>query len=270
MAGRKARIAAYVDSVYFLLYNRTVQGISEASGAVTADILSGEARSDGSLYRAALARTQPVDVLNQPLFNPTGGYASYIVPAAFMLILQQTLFMGIASLGAVRRRSNSAAGVLGQGLAHLLVALPGATLLLVVLPRLYGFSATTTHLGDLLALLVPFVLSISFLAQFVSTWFRHRETAVILFIASSLPLFFLVGIAWPVEAIPPWVHTLSLVFPSTSAIDALVRVNQMDASLADAATDWGRLWILVALYLVLAVGAAKLPVREGETRVRPA
>ncbi len=270
MAGRKARIAAYVDSVYFLLYNRTVQGISEATGAVTADILSGEARSDGSLYRSALARSQPVDVLNQPLFNPTGGYASYIVPAAFMLILQQTLFMGVASLGAVRRRTASALGVLGQGLAHLLVALPGATLFLVVLPRLYGFSATSTHLGDLLALLVPFVLSISFLAQFVSTWFRHRETAVLLFIASSLPLFFLVGIAWPVEAIPPWVHTLSLVFPSTSAIDALVRVNQMDASLADVATDWGRLWILVALYLVLAVGAAKLPVREGGAHARAA
>ena len=41
-------------------------------------------------------------MLNQPLFNPTGGYASYIVPAAFLLILQQTLFMGVASLGAAR------------------------------------------------------------------------------------------------------------------------------------------------------------------------
>jgi ABC-2 type transport system permease protein len=270
LAGRKARVAAYVDSVYFLLYNRAVEGILEATGTVTADILSGGARENGSLYRAALVRTQPVDVLNQPLFNPTGGYASYIVPAAFMLILQQTLFMGIASLGAVRRRTASALGIVGQGLAHLLLALPGAALFLVVLPRFYGFSATSTHLGDLLALLVPFILSISFLAQFVSTWFRHRETAVLLFIATSLPLFFLVGIAWPVEAIPPWLHTISLVFPSTSAIDALVRVNQMDASLADAATDWARLWILVALYLVLAVSAAKLSIREGGAHARPA
>jgi len=269
MAGRKARVAAYVDSVYFLLYNRTVQGILESSGAVTADILSGEARSDGSAYRAALARNSPVDVLNQPLFNPTGGYASYIVPAAFMLILQQTLFMGVATLGAARRRGASALAVLGQGLAHLLLALPGAVLFLVVLPRLYGFSATT-HLGDLLALLVPFILSISFLAQFVSTWFRHRETAVLLFIATSLPLFFLVGVAWPVEAIPAWLHAVSFIFPSTSAIDALVRVNQMDASLADAAMDWARLWILAALYLVLAAGAAKLSVREGAADARPA
>jgi ABC-2 type transport system permease protein len=269
MAGRKARVAAYVDSVYFLLYNRAVQGILESSGAVTADILSGEVRPDGSLYRAALARSSPVDMLNQPLFNPTGGYASYVVPAAFMLILQQTLFMGVATLGAARRRTTTILTVLGRGLAHLLLALPGAALFLVVLPRLYGFSAST-HIGDLLALLLPFILSISFLGQFVSTWFKHRETAVLLFIATSLPLFFLVGVSWPVEAIPPWVRTVSLVFPSTSAIDALVRVNQMDATLTDAAMDWARLWILAALYLVLAAGAAKLSAREGGANARPA
>jgi ABC-2 type transport system permease protein len=269
MAGRKARVPAYVDSVYFLLYNRTVQGILESSGAVTADILSGEVRPDGSLYRAALARTQPVDVLSQPLFNPTGGYASYTVPAAFMLILQQTLFMGVATLGAARRRTTTAMAVLGQGLAHLLLVLPGAVLFLVVLPRIYGFSATA-HLGSLLALVLPFILSVSFLGQFVSTWFKHRETAVLLFIASSLPLFFLVGVSWPVEAIPSWLRAASFIFPSTSAIDGLVRVNQMDATLADAAMDWARLWILAALYLVLAAGAAKLSAREGVANARPA
>jgi ABC-2 type transport system permease protein len=269
LAGRRARIPAYVDSVYFLLYNRTVQGIVEASGAVNADIQSGEVRPDGSLSRAALAKSSPVEVLSQPLFNPTGGYASYVVPAAFMLILQQTLFMGVATLGAVRRRTAAAVSVLGQGLAHLLLAVPGALLFLIVLPRLYGFSATA-HVGDLLALLLPFILSVSFLAQFVSTWFRHRETAVILFIATSLPLFFLVGVAWPVEAIPAWLHALSFVFPSTSAIDGLVRINQMDASLSDVWLGWARLWILTALYLVLAIGAAKLSSRKGAIDAHPA
>jgi ABC-2 type transport system permease protein len=268
LAGRKARVPAYVDSVYFLLYNRTLQGVLESSGAVATDLLSNDARSDGSYYRAALVRSSPVEVLNQPLFNPTGGYASYIVPAAFMLILQQTLFMGVATLGAARRRA-SAAAVLGQGLAHLLLALPGAALLLVVLPRLYGFSATR-HVGDLFALLLPFILSVSFLGQLVSTWFRHRETAVLLFIATSLPLFFLVGVAWPVEAIPPVVHSISFAFPSTSAIDGLVRINQMDATLADASRDWMRLWILTALYFGLAVAARRLFVRGGTADARAA
>ena len=88
-------------SAYFLLYNRTLQGISEASGAVTAEIAARGARTDGSLAHAAVTRSSPVELLSQPLFNPTGGYASYVVPAAFVLILQQTLFLGSATLGGV-------------------------------------------------------------------------------------------------------------------------------------------------------------------------
>ena len=50
-------------------------------------------------------------------------------------------------------------------------------------------------------------------------------------------------------------HAVSFVFPSTSAIDGLVRINQMDATLADIFNDWGRLWILTVLYFLLAVAA---------------
>jgi ABC-2 type transport system permease protein len=278
LAGRSARLPAYVDSVYFLLYNRTLQGILESTSALNADVQSGELRPDGSRYRAAMARSSPVEVLNQPLFNPTGGYASYIVPAAFMLILQQTLLMGAATLGGVafergghgaRRRRGGFGAVLGQGLAHLMLALPGAALFLVVLPRLYGFSATT-RLGDLLAFLIPFILSVSFLGQFVSSWFTRRETAVLLFIALSLPLFFLVGVAWPVEAIPPRLHDAAFVFPSTSAIDGLVRINQMDARLADVFSDWIRLWVLTVVYGVLAALATGDFIRQRMAHERPA
>src|SRR5262249_55351191 len=199
------------------------------------------------------------------------------VPAAFMLILQQTLLMGAATLGGVafeqggqvaRRRRGGFAAVLGQAIAHLLLALPGATLFLVVLPRLYGFSATT-RVGDLLTFLLPFVLSVSFLGQFVSAWFTRREPAVLLFIAVSLPLFFLVGVAWPIEAIPPLVHTASFIFPSTSAIDGLVRIDQMDAQLADVFNDWVRLWALTGLYGLLAALATG-PLRQETSRARPA
>ena len=57
----------------------------------------------------------------------------------------------------------SAAAVLGQGLAHLLLALPGAALFLIVLPRLYGFSATA-HLGDLLAMLPSALIGVAMLS----------------------------------------------------------------------------------------------------------
>ena len=157
-----------------------------------------------------MTRASPVELLSQPLFNPTGGYASYVVPAAFILILQQTLFLGIASLGGVafeqggrlgRRGRTGTRAIIGQAVAHLCLAMPGLALYLIILPRIYGFS-TLGNVLELFLFAVPFVLSVSFQAQFVSMWFKRRETAVVLFIAVSLPLFFTVGVSWPVEAIP--------------------------------------------------------------------
>jgi len=270
LKGNKARIAAFVDSAYFLLFNRTLQGISEASGAVMTEVATRGARIDGSLAHAALTRGSPVETLSQPLFNPTGGYASYVVPAAFILILQQTLFLGAATVGGVafeqggskgRSRRAGARAILGQALAHFCLAMPGIALYLIILPRIYGFSALG-NLLDLFLMAAPFVLSVSFLAQFVSLWFTRRETAVVLFIAVSLPLFFQVGVSWPVEAIPDAIRSASRVFPSTSAIDGLVRINQMGASLHDVWRDWMNLWILTAIYGLLAVAAARLFERD--------
>ncbi len=266
LKGDQARLPAYVDSAYFLLYNRTLQGIQEGVGAVATDLAARSARPDGSLYRAALAKSSPVEILNQPLFNPTGGYGSYIVPAAFLLILQQTLLMGSATLSGVtyeqggrnaRRRRGTVSAVIGQSLAHLALALPGFALFLVVLPRIYGFSASG-HVLDLIVLAIPFILSVSLLGQFIGSWFKRRETAVLLIIAISLPIFFLVGVAWPLEAIPPVLRTASFMLPSTSGIDGLVRINQMGATLADVSKDWMRLWVLTGVYAILAVGAARI------------
>ena len=274
LRGQQARIAAYVDAAYFLLYSRTLQGISESAAAASAEISKRGARSEGSLVYAAMARSaSPIDFLSQPLFNPTGGYASYVVPAAFILILQQTLLLGVASLGgatyafggaASRRLRFGPRAIFGQGLAHLCLALPGLALYLIVLPRVYGFS-TLGRLEDLILMAVPFVLSVSFLAQFVSAWFRRRETAILLFIAVSLPLFFQVGVSWPVEALPDFIRAASRIFPSTSAIDGFVRINQMGASIMEVRRDWTTLWILTVVYGLLAT-ASTVIVSRNEVR----
>lgn len=266
LKGDTAGLPAFVDSSYFLLYNRTIQGIQEAAGAVRADLVARSARPEGSLYRAALAQISPVEVLVQPLFNPTGGYGSYIVPAVFLLILQQSLLMGSATVAGAafqqggqeaRRLRSSVAAVVGQGLAHLVLALPGFALFVVVLPRLYGYSASD-HVLDLLILAIPFILSVSFLGQFVGAWFERSETAVLILLAIGLPLFFLVGVAWPLEAIPRLIRSASLILPSTSGIDGLVRLNQMGASVADVSGDWMRLWILTGIYALLAIVAGRI------------
>jgi ABC-2 type transport system permease protein len=234
--------------------------------AYAADALTRGARAQGAAVQAASRLDQPVELVQVPLFNPTASYASYVVPAAFVLILHQTLLMGAAMLGGVayerggftaRHMRASAAAILGQGLAHWTLYIPAMLLYFVVMPRIYGFSALGSF-WTLTALSVPFILATSFLGQALGLVFRHRETAVLVVLASSLPQFFLVGVSWPAEALPGFLRQARELLPSVNAIDGIVRVNQMGASLAEVRPDWMRLWGLVLLYFAVSVTIAHL------------
>jgi ABC-2 type transport system permease protein len=257
LKGVTAHIPIYADGTYLFIFRSTASGVATAVGELTSDLVSRGARSDGSLVKAKLASLSPADVLLQPIFNPVGGYASYVVPAAFVLILQQTLLIGAAMLtrGALAKTSSAFAGVLGRGVAHLTIYLPALALYLIVLPRIYGFS-TLGHLPQLFALATVFLLATSFMGQAVGALFTRPENATLLLLATSLPQFFTAGFAWPREAIPDAALALGRIFPADSAIDGLVRINQLGASIWEVGHDWLGLWCLALAYFTLAVISA--------------
>ena len=158
-----------------------------------------------------------------------------------MLILQQTLLMGVGDARRRRlragrpRRPAAGAAPLRPSSARvsriLLLALPGFALYLVVLPRIYGFSANEPRWSTCSSWPFPFILSVSFLGQFVGSWFKRRETAVLL-LHRHQPAALLPGrrrVAG--RSHPAALRTASFILPSTSAIDGLVRINQMGATL---------------------------------------
>jgi ABC-2 type transport system permease protein len=268
LKGITAHIPIHADATYLFIFRSTASGVVAAVGALTSDLVSRGARSDGSLVKAKLASLSPADVLLQPIFNPVGGYASYVVPAAFMLILQQTLLIGAAMLtgSALAKADGAFASVLGRGVAHLTIYLPALALYLIVLPRIYGFS-TLGHLPQLFALGTVFLLATSFMGQAIGAWFKHPENATILLLATSLPQFFTAGFAWPREAIPEAATALGRIFPADSAIDGLVRINQLGAGLWEVAHDWFALWCLTLAYFALAVISA-FAIKRGQANAQ--
>jgi ABC-2 type transport system permease protein len=264
LKGITAHIPIYADATYLFIFRSTASGVATAIGALTSELVSRGARSDGSLVKAKLASSSPAAVLLQPIFNPVGGYASYIVPAAFVLILQQTLLIGAAMLTgtALATGGGAFAGVLGRGIAHLTIYLPALALYLIVLPRIFGFS-TLGHLPQIFALATVFLLATSFMGQAIGAWFTRPENATILLLATSLPQFFTAGFAWPREAIPDAAIALGRMFPADFAIDGLVRINQLGAGIWEVAHDWLGLWCLALAYFALAVISA-LAVKRGQ------
>src|SRR5262245_54557419 len=264
LKGTTVHIPIYADATYLFIFRTMSNGIAVAINTLSSELAAGGARTDGSLVKATLAATSPADILLQPVFNPVGGYASYIVPAAFVLILQQMLLIGASMLTVValaQGLGGAFTSVLGRGVAHLTVLLPALAIYFIVLPRVYAFSALGQPL-QLFALASLFVLATSFMGQAAGAWFKHPETPTLIFLGTSLPQLFVTGFSWPREAIPMPVLTAGTMSPPDLAIEGLVRIDQLGASLWEVAHDWLGLWALAAVYFVLAVISAFLVKRR--------
>src|SRR5262244_206414 len=120
LKGNTVHIPIYADATYLFIFRTMGSGIAVAINTLSSELAARGARTDGSLVKAALASASPAEILLQPIFNPVGGYASYIVPAAFVLILQQMLLIGasLLTVDALSQRTGGAfATVLGRGIS---------------------------------------------------------------------------------------------------------------------------------------------------------
>jgi ABC-2 type transport system permease protein len=264
--GRKARVGVFADASYFLVYRQVATGFLETVGTLSAGIDIRRLEARGRTETAARALRDPVPLLVRPLFNAVEGYASYVVPAVLVLILQQTLLIGIGLLGGTAVETASAAApaeqgpatflgvtarLLGRSLFYLALYAVYTFLVFAVVYRVFGFPERAAAL-DLCLFALPFLLACIFLALALSGLFRRRETALQVLLFTSLPAVFLAGFAWPPEAVPSWLRILSLLVPSTSGIAGFLRLTEMGASLRHVGFEWLVLWALVAAYATLA------------------
>jgi len=262
--GEHATVSLYTDGSYFLSYRQVMTGATQTMRTMSAGIEIRRLQARGCSLPQAEAAYAPLSARSYPLFNPSGGYATYVVMVVFIVLLQQTLLMGIGMLAGTRTErqpgsppltqvplSGTIRCILGKGTAYLSIYLVHAVYLFSLMPRIYTLPARGNPL-HLSVFLLPFLLATIFLGIAVSHLFRSRETAFLAWAFVSIPAVFLSGFSWPVEAIPPWLRVISLLLPSTEGIQGFVKIEQMGSTLAQTGSEWGALWILSLLYFLLA------------------
>ena len=252
-------ISVYCDMSLMLAYKAIYQtsvAVTQAMGAEIQRKVSGNytARED-------LITTRPLDFEDVPIFNPAGGYGNFIIPAVLMLIIQQTLILGIGlAAGTARERNrysdlvpiNRCYGgiyriVTGKALCYLMVYAIMAAYLTIVVPRIFSFIALIQW-QDLLALMLPYLLACVFFGMTVSCLVHYRENVMLLVVFISVPLLFMTGVSWPQSAIPGFWQGVSWLFPSTFGVRAFVRMNTMGGVLRDVVPEIRYLWIQAAAY----------------------
>lgn len=189
------------------------------------------------------------------LFTPTGGYGSFLIPAVLVLILHQTLLFGICMLGGTAREENEESytftSLIGRAGACFLTYFGLAAILLGFFPRLFGIPHIGA-IGDILLLIVPYLLAIIFFSLCVSVFIRNRESGLVLLISTSLIFLFMAGISWPKEMIPQAWQWVAACIPYTWGAHAFIHVNSMGATLSQVTREFTALWVLTGAYGVMA------------------
>jgi ABC-2 type transport system permease protein len=258
--GHQATINLYCDMSGLLYYKAMLSGCTMVSLDMNRDIQM--VRLSGMSDHEKEVMTMPIENEYVTMFNPANGFQAFLIPAVLILVLQQTLVLGVAMMAGTeheRRRkgelilgdeySNPITVLGGKALAYLLVYGFTATYVLCVVPWLFNMPQLW-QLPTLVAFIVPFLLASIFFAISISFFVRDRESCFLLFVFVSVPLIFMSGISWPTSNMPTFWRFLAQIFPSTHGVNGFARIGTAGALLQDVRYESIALWIQTAVYFM--------------------
>ncbi|PWL62906.1 MAG: ABC transporter permease [Bacteroidales bacterium] len=278
--GRQVPIGLYCDMASMLYYKALLVTVTNVSLEVNKDIKV-DYYVTGTTDRQDEINKLPIDYDYVALYNPQSGFAAFLIPPVLMLIIQQTLLLGIGmSMGNSRERHNGSVIPFHpwyKNPVHIVIgkALPYFMLYMVL--AIYMFTVVTDmftlpklgHYETFVAFVIPYILACIFLAMVISTFIYRREDSILLLVFLSVPMLFLSGLSWPAPSMPLFWKYVSYLFPSTFGMNGYVRITSMGASLSDIRTEYMALWIQAGVYFLLACWFYRRQIVRLAKRLKP-
>ena len=265
--GEAVEFVALNNTMAFLSYASLKEATSGAMLALDASVRPAQAVFLNADVVQPVVNTRSIGVQGVALYNESGGYATYLIPAVLMVIIFQTLLMVISmrcgteyekrryplfcATSHVSSWRVSADIVWGKSLVYVGFYALFSVFLLGLLPLLYHLPHLARPLV-LVQLLTPYLFATAFFGLACSPFFKDSDAPLLLIAFFSVGLLFLSGISWPLELMPwPW-RILHSILPAPVGVLAFVKVNSMGADLADISREMTLLWVQCIVYFLLA------------------
>ena len=261
--GKQATVSLYCDMSALLFYKAFLLATTEVSLEIGKELRA--QNNPSSTIEQEKITINPIPYDSVALFNSQNGFASFLVPAILILVIQQTLILGIGMLGGTAREKNRFHSlvpvsrhfngtlriVFGKSLTYILLYIVVCIWALGVVPKLFSLPQVGEPWTVMLFVL-PYLFASIFLSMTLSGFMTSRESPMLVFVFTSVILLFISGVSWPKEAIPPFWKAIGYLFPSTPGIQGFIRINTAGASLNEVAHEYRTLWIQAGIYFITA------------------
>lgn len=254
------QVQFYCNMTLLLRYRTFLGSLTELQMATGAELRE---RALSDLGMPPSAAPSAVSSVGYAMGDTQQGFASFIIPGIVILILQQSMLLGITMLGGTRQERRRLRGplpcdtyspsaqIFGRTLAYVFIYIPLTLYILDFVPAFFSYPHHSDMLTDLLTVL-PMLLATAMMGQALNILASERESSFIIVVFTSVLFLFLSGLTWPRFAINGCLTVLGDFVPATWGIDSFVRINSNGATLADQKTAWIWMWLLFVVYTAIA------------------
>jgi len=262
-------VTLYLNNVRFMASNDLNKSINEIIAEINKDITIKYFAKNGNNIQQAAISSEPISPDLRNLFNPTGSYGDFLIPGVLILILQQTLLIGLAESFAKEREENSLKELMTMAGNNIINAVSGKLVIYLVIYSVYSFfffSITLNILGvamniNLFALIIStllFLIAVSFLTLFISTFFKRKILALQILTLTSYPVFLISGFSWPYNSMPFGIKVIATFLPSTPYMNSFIRTARMGAGLEHILIEITHITLIAVISLLLSVYRLRL------------
>lgn len=266
--GEQADITFYSDMSLLLRYRSMLLSMTNlqlaAGSKIRSEVMNGAGVSISS------GMSSPVDNQSFMLGDTEQGFASFIIPGIIILILQQSMILGITLLGGTsyeRRLKNGgydplaikaspSATVIGRMLSYMIIYLPMTLYVLHYVPVFFSLP----HIGSPLhyiPFVIPMLISSAFLGITLQFLVKEREMSFMVVVFTSVVFLFLSGLTWPRYAMSWFWTGLGDLIPAVWGMEGFIRINSNNATIFDNSHCYLMLWVLSVVYFFTAILATR-------------
>ena len=270
MKGNQVQCVVYGSTLSFLDYLNIYEAVNFASLDINSELLPEMVESLNMIDVLFLANDKAVNIVNEPLYNSSEGYGTYLIPPVMVIIIFQTLMITVAmrcggeaselqSRRVAKSQSGKVAGfydsiklVLGKAFTNVMIYSVFSVFFLGLLPLIFNLP----HLGDsldIIIMMIPYLFASVFFCLSLSPFYTDSDMPLFIIVFMSVPLVFLSGISYPLELMPWHWKIFHYLIPTAPATLAFVKLDCMGGGLTNIVPEMTTLWIQCAVYFVVAV-----------------
>ncbi|MBI5402209.1 MAG: ABC transporter permease [Ignavibacteriae bacterium] len=262
-------ITANLNTTRFLVSNDINKAVNEVAFSFGNEYRQIYFQNIGYNSSEAEGMTEPLKSDIRPMFNTSETYGEFLIPGLLVLILHQTLLIGLSESIANEREMktlsllyelsgrNTFAAISGKLTFYFIVFGAYAYFFYVVTFSLFKIN----FMGSVSAVIIMtilFIISTSFFSVLISSFFKKKILSLQFLAFTSYPIFLVSGYVFPTHSMPKVIQVIADCLPVTPYLNAFIRITQMGAGWSNIIPQFYHLSIITVVLVIISLARMKV------------